>query len=47
MMPFEEAVANAVYHRGFSVREPVEIRIMHDKLVMPVTTDQKLTRMPE
>ncbi len=35
MMPFEEAVANAVYHRGFSVREPVEIRIMHDKLVMP------------
>lgn len=27
----EEAVVNAVYHRGYDVREPVEIRIMHDE----------------
>jgi ATP-dependent DNA helicase RecG len=25
---------NAVYHRGYDVREPVEIRIMHDELVV-------------
>ena len=30
----EEAVVNAVYHRGYDVREPVEIRIMHDELVV-------------
>ncbi len=30
----EEAVVNAVYHRGYDVREPVEIRIMHDELVI-------------
>ena len=30
----EETVVNAVYHRGYDVREPVEIRIMHDELVV-------------
>ena len=30
----EEAVVNAVYHRGYDVREPVEIRIMRDELVV-------------
>ncbi len=25
---------NAVYHRGYDIREPVEIRIMHDELVV-------------
>jgi ATP-dependent DNA helicase RecG len=30
----EEAVVNAVYHRGYDEREPVEIRIMHDELVV-------------
>lgn len=30
----EEAVANAVYHRDYSVREPVEIRIYPDSLVI-------------
>lgn len=30
----EEAVVNAVYHRGYDVREPIEIRIMHDELVV-------------
>ena len=30
----EEAVVNAVYHRSYDVREPVEIRIMHDGLVV-------------
>ncbi len=30
----EEAVVNAVYHRGYDTREPVEIRIMHDELVV-------------
>lgn len=30
----EEAVANAVYHRGYDVREPVEIRISKDELVV-------------
>ncbi|MCD6526282.1 MAG: hypothetical protein J7K75_04755 [Desulfuromonas sp.] len=30
----EEAVVNAVYHRGYDVREPVEIRIMHDEIVV-------------
>lgn len=30
----EEAVVNAVYHRGYDVREPVEVRIMHDELVV-------------
>ena len=26
----EEALVNAVYHRGFDIREPVEVRIMED-----------------
>lgn len=30
----EEAVVNAVYHRGYDVREPVEIRISQDELVV-------------
>lgn len=30
----EEAVVNAVYHRGYDVREPVEVRIMRDELVV-------------
>lgn len=30
----EEAVVNAVYHRGYDVREPVEIRIHLDELVI-------------
>ena len=30
----EEAVVNAVYHRGYDVREPVEVRITHDELVV-------------
>lgn len=30
----EEAVVNAVYHRGYDVREPVEVRIMHDELTV-------------
>lgn len=28
------AVVNAVYHRGYDVREPVEVRISHDELVV-------------
>ncbi len=30
----EEAVVNAVYHRGYDVREPVEVRIAADELVV-------------
>ncbi|MFZ4859643.1 MAG: Fic family protein [Desulfuromonadaceae bacterium] len=30
----EEAVVNALYHRGYDTREPVEIRIMHDELIV-------------
>jgi ATP-dependent DNA helicase RecG len=30
----EEAVANAVYHRGYDVREPIEVRIGRDELVV-------------
>ncbi len=30
----EEAVVNAVYHRGYDVREPVEVRVMHDELTV-------------
>jgi len=30
----EEAVVNAVYHRGYDVREPVEVRIMYDELTV-------------
>ncbi len=30
----EEAVVNAVYRRGYDVREPVEVRIAHDELVV-------------
>lgn len=36
-LPFaaiEEAVVNAVYHRGYDVREPVEIRISPEELVV-------------
>lgn len=28
----EEALVNAVYHRGYDVREPVEVRIMKDRI---------------
>ena len=28
------AVVNAVYHRGYDVREPVELRIARDELVV-------------
>ena len=30
----EEAVVNAIYHRGYDVREPVEVRISRDELVV-------------
>ncbi len=30
----EEAVVNAVYHRSYEDREPVEVRIMHDEVVV-------------
>lgn len=30
----EEAVVNAVYHRSYEIREPIEIRISHDDLVV-------------
>jgi len=30
----EEAVVNAVYHRGYDVREPIEVRISPDDLVV-------------
>jgi len=30
----EEAVVNAIYHRSYEVREPVEIRISRDELVV-------------
>ena len=30
----EEAVANAVYHRGYDVREPIEVRIGRDEIVV-------------
>jgi len=30
----EEAVTNAVYHRGYDVREPVEVRISRNELVV-------------
>ncbi len=30
----EEAIVNAVYHRCYDVREPIEIRITHDELVV-------------
>ena len=30
----EEAVVNAIYHRGYDVREPVEVRIYRDELVV-------------
>ncbi len=30
----EEAVVNAVYHRAYDEREPVEVRIMHDEVVV-------------
>lgn len=30
----EEAVVNAIYHRGYDVREPVEVRIYQDELVV-------------
>ncbi|MBI3915846.1 MAG: putative DNA binding domain-containing protein [Betaproteobacteria bacterium] len=30
----EEAVVNAVYHRGYDVREPVEIRLEHSELTV-------------
>lgn len=30
----EEAIANAVYHRGYDVREPIEVRISKEDLVI-------------
>jgi ATP-dependent DNA helicase RecG len=30
----EEALVNAVYHRSYEVREPIEVRISNDKLVI-------------
>jgi len=30
----EEAVVNAIYHRAYNVREPIEIRIMHNEMVI-------------
>lgn len=30
----EEAVANAVYHRSYEEREPIEVRIGHDELAV-------------
>ena len=30
----DEAVVNAIYHRGYDVREPVEVRISRDELVV-------------
>ena len=30
----EEAVVNAVYHRSYEIREPIEIRITHEDLVV-------------
>ncbi|MHB8762844.1 MAG: Fic family protein [Deferrisomatales bacterium] len=30
----EEAVVNAVYHRSYEIREPVEVRITHEDLVV-------------
>jgi ATP-dependent DNA helicase RecG len=30
----EEAVVNAVYHRSYDEREPIEVRISHDELVV-------------
>jgi ATP-dependent DNA helicase RecG len=30
----EEAIVNAVYHRAYDIREPVEIRIMHDEMII-------------
>jgi ATP-dependent DNA helicase RecG len=30
----EEAVVNAVYHRSYEEREPIEVRISHDELVV-------------
>jgi ATP-dependent DNA helicase RecG len=30
----EEALVNAVYHRNYEDREPVEVRIMHDEVVV-------------
>ena len=31
-LAIEEALVNAVYHRGYDVREPVEVRIMDDRI---------------
>ena len=28
----EEALANAVYHKGYDVREPIEVRVLSDKI---------------
>ena len=28
----EEALANAVYHKGYDVREPIEVRVEPDKI---------------
>ncbi len=31
----EEAVAKAVYHRSYEIREPIEVRILPDRMVVP------------
>ena len=28
----EEALANAVYHRGYDIREPIEVRVEKDMI---------------
>ena len=28
----EEALANAVYHKGYDVREPIEVRVLPDRI---------------
>jgi ATP-dependent DNA helicase RecG len=36
----EEAVVNAVYHRGYDTREPVEIRVEREEMVVLSYPDQ-------
>jgi ATP-dependent DNA helicase RecG len=30
----EEAVVNAVYHRSYEIREPIEVRVLPDKITV-------------
>ncbi len=32
----EEAVVNAVYHRSYEIREPIEVRVLPDEITVPV-----------